>query len=652
MGDTRECDIALDSAALDELNSPEAKALLDTIDSLRELQIDKIIDLPQIVVVGDQSSGKSSVLEAISRVRFPTKGDLCTRFATELVLRRDSKTKIGVTIIPAKSSGSSQHFHRTSFNKDALAEIISEATEKMGIRQTGFSQDILRVEISGPDIYPVTLIDLPGFFHSETSDQTSKDREITKQLAEHYMKQPKSIILAVVSANHNLAGQIVIQEALKHDPKRERTLGVITKPDLAGSQDEKKCFQLVRGEESKHKLKLGWHVLRNRPEGEENTSADDRDADEEKFFRTSAWPRFAPTSCGIRSLRKKLSRALLELIQKTLPGVIVQIERNLSTRQHDLDQLGKPRSELADLRAYLLEIAERFQRLAFDGVDGHYGDEFFGDLYDDRETRKLRALLRRLNSAFYATLVTKGVGREIEWEDDDRISSHDGGFSWIRDGDDVPEYLKTYLHLFDGFREPTTISESDLCEELEELAAANQGTEFPGLPNGKLGFQLFKMQAQPWHGIADFYLDKVTDFAESFVEELFTHIIGADERTVNAILQFCVVEFFEEKRKVLKDKLQEILRPYVSAYGSTLDAEFYATLSSRTLEREAGRIASLLEEKFPAAFTEKGGKGLIRENVELAIRNTENARAGEFGTEMVIDMTMTHFQVWTLPYLY
>ncbi|EOO00609.1 putative dynamin family protein [Phaeoacremonium minimum UCRPA7] len=654
MGDMSASDIALDSVGLDELNSPEAKALLDTIDSLRELQVGEIVNLPQIIVVGDQSSGKSSVLEAISRVRFPTKGDVCTRFATELVLRRSPETKIEVRIdwATGAGSGSSQQFHRTSFDKDALPEIINGATEKMGIRvgnSKGFSKDILHVEIAGPDIYPVTLVDLPGFFHSETADQTREDKQIVKELAESYMKQLKSIILVVVSANQNLANQMVVDEAKEYDPNRERTLGIITKPDLTapGSQDERKCLQLIRGQESKHKLKLGWHVLRNRPEGQEKTTADDRDAEEEKFFQSGAWSSINPMSRGITPLRRKLSKVLLQHIQKTLPGLIEEIESNLSARQRAIEQLGKPRSEPDELRTYLLEIAERFQRLARDGIDGRYGDEFFGDLYNSQGTRKLRALLRSFNRAFHATLVSKGVDREIEWDDEERFSFDDGGFEWIRNGDDPPEHLEAFLDLFKNFPDPTEISETELCKELEDLAAANQGTEYPGLPNGNLGFQLFKMQAKPWGGIADFYLDQVVDFAKAFVEDLFIHIIGADKQTANAILVFCVGGFFEERRKLLKEKLQEILRPYVSTYGPPLDAEFHATLSSRITRREAERVASLLEQKFPAAFTDKPGKGLTYEAVEEAISSAGAAKASEFGTEKVIDMAMTHFQVQT-----
>ncbi|KAK3897368.1 P-loop containing nucleoside triphosphate hydrolase protein, partial [Staphylotrichum tortipilum] len=88
--------VVLDGDSLNQLNTPDAKALLDTIDSLREIHVGDIVNLPQIIVVGDQSSGKSSVLEAISGVQFPVDGDVCTRFATELILRRAPETTVHV----------------------------------------------------------------------------------------------------------------------------------------------------------------------------------------------------------------------------------------------------------------------------------------------------------------------------------------------------------------------------------------------------------------------------------------------------------------------------------------------------------------------------------------------------------------------------
>lgn len=620
------------------------------MDNLRELQVGEIVNLPQIIVVGDQSSGKSSVLEAISRVRFPVKGDLCTRFATELVLRRANHTKVTVTI-DSGHTGTSQAFKQTSFDKDALPDIINEATEKMGIHPgstKGFSQDILRVEITDPDVYPVTLVDLPGFFHAETADQTKEGRTIVRQLAERYMKQTNSIILAVVSANHNLANQLVVEEARKHDPNRERTLGVITKPDLAapGSQDEKKCLQLIRGQENIHKLKLGWHVLRNKSEGKEHSSIDERDAQEAEFFRNGAWSSISPSSRGITCLRKKLSKVLLEHIQKTLPGLVEEIEASLSTRQRALEHLGKPRTTTEDLKAYLSDISNKFQRLAEDGTGGRYGDEFFGGLYDNHPTHKLRACIRGFNRAFHAALITKGVDRHIIWADDEfRLSS--GGFSWLAQNHSAPEHLKPFLELFNGFPQPETITEAKLREHLGKLGAANQGIEFPSLPNAQLAYQFFQEQAKPWRSIAEFYLYQITEFSKSFVEELFVHIIGADRETANAILSLYVDDFFQNKRQVLKDKLEEIIRPYQAGYGPPLDAEFHAALSTRNAGREAWRIVCLLKRKVPNLFSEDGAKGLNTGDLEETIRNAERetSDSSEFGTEQVIDMAMTHYEV-------
>jgi phage gp29-like protein len=82
------------------LQSKDHRDLLDIIDKLRSQGISRFVDLPQIIVCGDQSSGKSSVLEAISGMSFPTKDNLCTRFATELILRRNPLVGVKVHINP------------------------------------------------------------------------------------------------------------------------------------------------------------------------------------------------------------------------------------------------------------------------------------------------------------------------------------------------------------------------------------------------------------------------------------------------------------------------------------------------------------------------------------------------------------------------
>src|SRR5437879_3868563 len=77
--------------------------LLDIIDRLRAQGLNGCVDLTHIIVCGERSSGKSSTIEAISGVAFPANDNLCTRFVTELVLRRtDSEPAVAVSILPGR----------------------------------------------------------------------------------------------------------------------------------------------------------------------------------------------------------------------------------------------------------------------------------------------------------------------------------------------------------------------------------------------------------------------------------------------------------------------------------------------------------------------------------------------------------------------
>ena len=119
------------------LQSKDHSELLDIIDLLRSQGVSHYVPLPQIIVCGDQSSGKSSVLEAVSGVRFPTKDKLCTRFATELVLRRGLEAKVTVGITPGEDRDTEEKAARSAFKvPDALVEdfpsLVEAAKDKEG----------------------------------------------------------------------------------------------------------------------------------------------------------------------------------------------------------------------------------------------------------------------------------------------------------------------------------------------------------------------------------------------------------------------------------------------------------------------------------------------------------------------------------------
>lgn len=221
----------MDSDALTKLCSTEQLELLNSIDRLRLQGIQSYVSLPQIIVCGDQSSGKSSVLEAISGVSFPKKSGLCTRFPTELVLRRTQQTTTSVSIVPHESrseaeiKGLRDFKHRLAGFED-LPTVIESAKIAMGISEFGktFSKDILRVEITGPDRPHLTIVDLPGLIHSETKHQSASDVELIQEVIQGYMKEPRCIILSVVSAKNDFANQIVLKLARTADSTGNRTV--------------------------------------------------------------------------------------------------------------------------------------------------------------------------------------------------------------------------------------------------------------------------------------------------------------------------------------------------------------------------------------------------------------------------------------------
>jgi len=151
----------LRTSSLDALQNEDQRKVLDIVDKLRRTGLSSVLQLPQLVVCGDQSSGKSSVLEAITEIPFPRKENLCTRFATEIVMRRDFTSSITTKITPDKNRPTSEQETLRAFSKSIedfkdLPRLIDEATELMGLDAVdqgstrAFARDVLSIEICGP----------------------------------------------------------------------------------------------------------------------------------------------------------------------------------------------------------------------------------------------------------------------------------------------------------------------------------------------------------------------------------------------------------------------------------------------------------------------------------------------------------------------
>lgn len=384
------------------IQSQEQHALFDIIDKLRSRGLSEHIDLPDIVVCGDQSSGKISVLEAISGMVFPTKDNLCTRSATELVLRQDSETVFcTVSLMPdPKRSQKEQDgllgFRRTYKPEELnLGDFIEAAKDAMGLSDAKrFSNDTLRVELTGPQQPRLTMVDLPGLFSAGNKDHSSQDAKIVRRMVLEHVKSPRSIILAVVSAKNEFVNQQVTTLTKRVDPNGLRTMGLIAKPDTLhrGSESERTYLDLAK---SKHvKFRLGWHVLRNCDYPERNSSSEERDAAEAAFFAKPPWSSLDKSQCGVTTLKERLSEILRDQILDQLPELLGDVERGIKECETFLQDLGHDRSSILDQRRYLQGVSDGFTNLMDHTVEGTYGDSFFGDaMTDEGYAKRLRAVV-------------------------------------------------------------------------------------------------------------------------------------------------------------------------------------------------------------------------------------------------------------------
>jgi len=153
--------VDLTTDSLKSLQSQDERKLLDVVDKLRRTGLNGTIELPQLVVCGDQSSGKSSVLEAITQIPFPRKAGLCTRFATEIILRRQTSASVTVKITPSKTRSDEEKrklslFTRAITDLTELPLVMDAAMKEMGLGKIGetkaCSRDILSITTCGPDM--------------------------------------------------------------------------------------------------------------------------------------------------------------------------------------------------------------------------------------------------------------------------------------------------------------------------------------------------------------------------------------------------------------------------------------------------------------------------------------------------------------------
>ncbi|XP_048053927.1 interferon-induced GTP-binding protein MxB isoform X2 [Megalobrama amblycephala] len=330
---------------------------IDTIDNLRSLGVEKDLALPAIAVIGDQSSGKSSVLEALSGVALPRGSGIVTRCPLELkMIRTQGEGKWHAKI-------SYQDYVEDIDDPAEVEKMIREAQDEMAGAGVGISDELISLQITSANVPDLTLIDLPGIARVAVKGQPENIGDQIKRLIRKFVTKQETINLVVVPCNVDIATTEALQMAQAEDPEGERTLGILTKPDLVDKGTEGTVVDIVHNEVIH--LTKGYMIVRCRGQKEiiDQVTLNEATETENAFFKDH--PQFSKLYeegfATIPKLAEKLTIELVHHIQKSLPRLEEQIEAKLAETQKELEAYGNgPPSDPAERLSFLIDKVTSF----------------------------------------------------------------------------------------------------------------------------------------------------------------------------------------------------------------------------------------------------------------------------------------------------
>ncbi|KIK78305.1 hypothetical protein PAXRUDRAFT_334451 [Paxillus rubicundulus Ve08.2h10] len=380
------------------------KELMRLINNLRSMGADTMIDLPSIVVIGGQSAGKSSLVEAVSGVNVPRDSGTCTRCRMECAMSSSAKTwsctiklrfdydSSGRALVRSKEVA----FGAPITNKDdvdiwlrrAQAAILNPhtpsenfhkktVTELRTINSTSslkFSRNAVAISIEDPDAIDLSFVDLPGLIQNEEQEVIDLVQELTVKA----ISRPNTIILTTIPMSDDMQNQQSVRLAREADPGGERTIGVLTKPDTLGQgavSARKLWLDVIQGRE--HTLKHGYYCVRL-PDDAQRAQRLSKTAFQklaaEYFDKTPPWSEVTDRGrFGIPAFVADISALLIGHIEKSLPKLKQDVDRLLASCLEDLSALPAPLS--SDPQIEVLGKVNDFCAAFKSAVDGTSSDK-------------------------------------------------------------------------------------------------------------------------------------------------------------------------------------------------------------------------------------------------------------------------------------
>ncbi|KAJ7099999.1 P-loop containing nucleoside triphosphate hydrolase protein [Mycena belliarum] len=359
------------------------KELLALMNQLRSVGAQGDLDLPRITVIGNQSAGKSSVVEAISGIKVPRDAGTCTRCPLECRLSSSTKAwscRISIrfeyddkgralkeiTERPANKSEVEVILRRAQLavlNPGVAFETILEMNPddlKKGIPgkvPLPFSRNIVCVDLEGPELTDLMFLDLPGIIQNAEPDVV----QLVEDMVVSHI-QGNCLILVALPMTDDIENQKALRLARQQDPEGRRTIGVLTKPDMLSTGSKVRDLWLDVLEGRKHQLHHGYYCTRQPDDDERSNNiapSAARRTEAAFFAKTAPWSTSTHQDhFGTDNLVSTLSTLLVQIIHDRLPFIRQMANNGLEACRQELASL--PEKIVAEPATHMLNLITAF----------------------------------------------------------------------------------------------------------------------------------------------------------------------------------------------------------------------------------------------------------------------------------------------------
>ncbi|KAK9781177.1 putative Vacuolar sorting protein VPS1 [Seiridium cardinale] len=660
-------------------DSEGSRILFNAIDQLQSCDAGRDIDIPQLVIVGGQSVGKSSLLQSLVDIPFPTGQGCCTRFATRIVSRRTSpgtRNECLITIVKPDCDlneyfnydGNDNHesfrHHSENLGAQEFLRIMRDVEEKyMGIKPgkgrgaKNFATEVLKIELSGPNRSHFSILDIPGLIAND-SDVNAAEMEGLNKMVVEYLSRPQNIVICVADASYDLANQGVFTLAGKH-VEDSRLLRVFTKCDNVTQpallQEVVRVATKPRGLGEASSVYHGWFVVRNKHPDDDPDF--DLAAAEKGLFGKGLWNNIDESRRGSTMLKGYLGNLLCARIRQEFPSLHQKVRDLLKETLMARQSLGKPRPTHNDRVQYLSGIVQEFQQAAQQALHSP------GRL--PLKEMRIRGLVATNNLKFDGKM--RQQGHQYTFEDIPNSSETANGESNIIQSDSQPLQARDEnmpptpeaspspkprkikpLRRVAKYPAPPANEVSEIRQEIRDQIQIYQSNGLPGLLNIEIVPELYRTQTQKWLKMATHHLHAVARDMNIATTSIMTYIDQKYHVCPTALEGFfsTIQQFHTSAHERAEDALKDYIEKEKHYQLQTTNPAFVQMLESLRMERVQGAfrdqkayLRQWLDTKDPAITVD-----IVMERIDIVLRDLHYDPATRMEND-IHDVLKVHYQL-------